>query len=122
MACKYKYNYKMNVPQYTPKDTPPELRECIDIKKFRELKNKIKNSNVSDIEKKFLIYAASRHIVFNYSKIADYYASASPEMQKLMEESALVIIDFNDAIANGYVKLNKRMANIVGERLENNDA
>lgn len=122
MACKYKYNYKMNVPQYTPKKHSPELRECIDIKKFRELKNKIKNSNVSNIEKKFLIYAASRHIVFNYSKIADYYASASPEMQELMEESALVIIDFNDAIANGYVKLNKRMAGIVGDRLENNDA
>ena len=122
MSTKYKYNYKMNVPQYIPKNAPPDLRECIDIKKFRELKNKIKNSNVSDIEKKFLIYAASRHIVFNYSKIADYYASASPEMQELMEESALVIIDFNDAIANGYVKLNKRMAGIVGDRLENNDA
>ena len=51
--------------------------------------------------------AASRHIVFNYSKIADYYAHASSEMQRLMEQSALVIIDIDDAIANGYVKLSK---------------
>ena len=28
-------------------------------------------------------------------------------MQRLMEQSALVIIDIDDAIANGYVKLSK---------------
>lgn len=58
--------------------------------------------------------------MFNYSKIADYYASASPEMQELMEDSALVIIDFDDAIAKGYVKLNKRMVEIIGSRLKEN--
>jgi len=96
------------------------LKECLNISKYKELKNNISNANISDLEKKFLLYAATRHIVFNYSKIADYYASASPEMQKLMEDSALVIIDFDDAIAKGYVKLNKRMAEIVGSRLEEN--
>lgn len=119
---KYKYNYKMNVPQYTPKDSPPKLQDCVDNSKYKELKSKILASNVSELEKKFLISAARRHTVFNYSKIADYYASASPEMQELMEDSALVIIDFDDAIAKGYVKLNKRMAEIVNNRLENNDA
>ena len=39
-------------------------------------------------------------------------------MQELMEDSALVIIDFNDAIAKGYVKLNKRIENILEERIE----
>ena len=96
------------------------MKECLNISKYKELKNNISNANISDLEKKFLLYAATRHIVFNYSKIADYYASASPEMQKLMEDSALVIIDFDDAIAKGYVKLNKRMAEIVGSRLEEN--
>lgn len=110
------YNYKINIPQYTPKGNP-ELKDCLSVTKFRELKKKIKNSNVSEDEKKFLLYAASRHIVFNYSKIADYYASASPEMQKLMEDSALVIIDFNDAIAKGYVKLNKRIEDILEKRV-----
>ena len=32
-------------------------------------------------------------------------AHAEPEVQKLFEKSALVIIDVNDAIANGYVQL-----------------
>ena len=51
----------------------------------------------------FLIRAANRHIVFNYKKIAEYYPHATPEVQKLMERSALVIIDINDAIHYGYV-------------------
>ena len=91
------------------------------IAKYKELKARINQSNVSEIEKKFLLCAAKRHVVFNYSKIADYYASASPEMQKLMEDSALVIIDFNDAIAKGYVKLNKRIADILAQRTKNNE-
>ena len=70
---------------------------------------------MSEEEKKFLRFAASRHIVFNYALIADYYAHASAEMQGLMEQSALVILDINDAIANGYVKLSEKMKQLVEE-------
>ena len=66
-------------------------------------------------EKEFLRLAATRHIVFNYARIADYYAHSNKEVQKLMEESALVIIDINDAIANGYVKLSKNIEKIMRE-------
>lgn len=118
---KSKYNFKTNIPQYEPKNIPPQLKECINISKYKQLKNDIKNSNLSEEEKNFLMYAATRHIVFNYSKIADYYASASPEMQRLMEDSALVIIDFDDAIAKGYVKLNKKITSILEQRLEENE-
>jgi len=65
----------------------------------------IDKSNVSIEEKMFLIEAARRHTVFNYEKIADYYANASKEMQELMERSALIIIDFEKAIEYGYVKM-----------------
>ena len=65
----------------------------------------IETSNLPYEEKMFLMDAARRHSVFNYEKIADYYAHASPEMQHLMERSALVIIDFEKAIEYGYVKL-----------------
>ena len=51
-------------------------------------------------------------MVFNYGKIADYYAHQPREMQKLMEKSALVIIDLNDAIANGYVTMQNRIMDI----------
>lgn len=115
------YTIKTNVPQYTPKDNPPKLTDCVNTNKYKELKNKILNSNVSKIEKQFLIACATRHYVFNYSKIADYYASASKEMQELMEDSALVIIDFDDAIAKGYVNLNKRINDIIEKRTNNNE-
>ena len=101
------YTTVVNIPQYTPKNNKPALEELCDYSKYSKLKFDIDKSNVSEEEKKFLKMAASRHIVFNYSKIADYYAHASSEMQRLMEQSALVIIDIDDAIANGYVKLSK---------------
>ena len=117
-----KYTTKTLIPQYIPKSCPPQLKECVDNSKYKELKERIIASNVTELEKKFLLCAAHRHYVFNYSKIADYYASASPEMQKLMEDSALVIIDYDDAVSKGYVKLSKRISQIVSNRLENNDA
>jgi hypothetical protein len=108
-----KYNKKILAPQYVPKNVKPSVAELYSSSKYAELVSSIKQSNVSEEEKDFLIKAATRHIVFNYDKIADYYAHATPEMQKLMEQSALVIIDFNDAIANGYVKLSSTIKSIV---------
>lgn len=111
-----KYTTKVNIPQYLPKaDAPTNTYPLFDDRKYKELLQEIHESNVSDEQKAFLKLAATRHIVFNYSKIADYYAHADKEMQELMEKSALVIIDFNDAIANGYVKLSKNIEKIMRE-------
>jgi hypothetical protein len=102
-----RYTKKVEIPQYAPSDEKPRLEALIDYDKYSKLLANINKSNVSEDEKKFLRYAATRHIVFRYSLIADYYAHASKEMQELMEQSALVILDIDDAIANGYVKLSK---------------
>lgn len=110
-----KYTKKIQVPQYLPSKVCPRLEELINTQKYGKFIARINNSNVSEDEKKFLRFAASRHIIFNYAKIADYYAHASKEMQELMEESALVIIDIDDAIANGYVKLSKDIERIMLE-------
>ena len=74
--------------------------------------NEINNSSVTEEQKEFLRFAATRHIVFRYDRVADYYAHQNKEMQELMEHSALVIIDMDDAIANGYVKLSKTIEKI----------
>ena len=76
---------------------------------------KIKQSDVPDDIKRFLKLGAYRHLRFNYSKIAEYYAHADREIQELMEDSALVIIDFNDAIAKGYVRLAEEVALLRGD-------
>ena len=39
-------------------------------------------------------------------------------MQDLMERSALVIIDYDDAIKNGYVQLSSSLEAILGEENE----
>jgi uncharacterized protein YaaW (UPF0174 family) len=101
-----KYTSKIKAPIYEPKNIKPHPLELFDNSKTIRLINEINNSNISDLDKKFMIAAAQRHIVFNYSKIADYYAHSSKEVQQLMEHSALVIIDFDRAIEYGYVKLN----------------
>lgn len=96
-----KYTAEVNAPLYEPTGDGAGLSELYDASKADKLVRKAENSGVSEAEKDFLIFAAQRHIVFDYGKIAEYYAAASAEMQKLMEESALVIIDFNDAIRGG---------------------
>lgn len=104
-AEKQKYSTKIEAPIYEPKNLQPHLLELMDNSKSKRLANEIQNSNLSAEEKTFLLHAAQRHTVFNYEKIADYYAHASTEMQHHMERSALVIIDFDKAIQYGYVKL-----------------
>ncbi|HQU96569.1 MAG TPA: hypothetical protein PLO39_10510 [Saprospiraceae bacterium] len=102
-----KYTSKIKAPVYEPKNKKPHPFELFNNSKSQRLISEIQQSNVSDEEKKFLIEAAKRHTVFNYSKIADYYAHSSKEMQSLMERSALIIIDFEKAIQYGFVKLNQ---------------
>lgn len=108
------YTAKTDIPQYEPRDENIDLSQCLDSKKYNSLIFNIEHANITNEERFFLVCAASRHFCFNYKKIADYYATkASKEMQSLMEESALVIIDFNDAIKNGYVKLSRNLERIM---------
>jgi hypothetical protein len=100
-----KYSSKIEAPIYEPKNIKPHILELCDRSKFDRLVREIDESKLPIDEKKFLKQAAARHMVFNYEKIADYYAHSSKEMQNLMERSALVIIDFEKAIEYGYVKL-----------------
>lgn len=105
------YTSVITLPTYTPRGIKPHILECYDFKKSNRLINEINTSELPEDEKKFLIEAAKRHTVFNYERIADYYAQASPEMQKFMERSALVVIDFNKAYAFGYIQLANELAN-----------
>lgn len=94
------YTSETNIPQYEIQGEKPDISELVDTEKTDELLQEIENSDLGYDEKQFLKQAAQRHLVFNYKKVAEYYAAASEEMQNLMEKSALVIIDYNDAIAN----------------------
>lgn len=114
-----KYSRKIDTPIYTPRQVGGgNIYACYDDQKYLRLLRQIDTSNVSLQEKKFLIRAASRFIEFNYESIADYYASASKEMQVLMEKLALVIIDFDKAIENGFINLNDKMKTLYEQELD----
>ena len=83
--------------------------------KYQSMVADIEKADISEHDKQFLKIAAQRHIVFQYDKIAEYYAHSDKNTQELMENSALVIIDFNKAIELGYVKLAKDIAAQYGE-------
>ena len=103
------YSKKIEAPIYKIKDEKPLINELVDNTKTLKLIDEINQSNISDDEKIFLIQAAQRHLIFDYHKIADYYAHSNKNMQDLMEKSALVIIDFNKAIENGWIKLSEEI-------------
>lgn len=113
------YSQKVTSPLYEPKGEKPAITELYDDEKATDLIIEIKNSNLPEDEKQFLMTAASRHIVFNYQSIAEYYSHASLECQSLMEDSALVIVDFDKAIADGYVRLTQSLSDVYD--LEQND-
>lgn len=100
-----KYTGKVEAPIYHPRQQRPHVKLLVDITKTNQLLREIDDSLVSDSEKEFLRAAAWRHSIFYYERIADYYAHSSRPMQQLMEKSALVIIDFNSAIENGFVNV-----------------
>jgi hypothetical protein len=104
------YTRKIVAPTYDPKNEKPVIDDLFNTQKADELIHKIKQADLSEEELMFLSHCALRHTVYDYSKIADFYAHSSKEIQELMEDSALVIIDFDNAIEKGYVKLTKDIA------------
>ena len=103
------YTDKIEAPKYEVSNEKPNVKDLYDVNKTNTLIKKIKNSNIDKADKDFLIKSAQRHLVFDYSKIADYYVHSSKEVQELMEDSALIIIDFDKAIKQGYVRLSKEI-------------
>lgn len=104
------YTKKIVAPIYEPKGEKPKPVELYDKKKAEALLTAIEKVKTPEDVKAFLRVAANRHVVFDYAKIAEFYAHASKEVQELMEDSALVIIDFDKAIENGFVQLSEEIA------------
>ena len=109
------YSDKITVPTYDPSNKKPPVVDLYEDEKAMELIVDIKESKLPQEEKDFLMAAASRHIVFNYSKVADFYSHSSKECQELMEKSALVIVDYRQAIANGFAHLTEKIDDLIGE-------
>lgn len=107
------YSAKIESPVYQPSDEVPEISELYNEEKTHQLAESIRAAKLPPDIELFLLAAAERHTVFNFGKIADYYSNAPASVQRLFEDSALVIIDYRQAIENGFVNITKKMADIV---------
>lgn len=112
------YTNKIEVPLYLPNNEKPCVDDLINIEKTQIFIAEIQNLEVTKEIKEFLISSAYRHNVFNYSKIADFYAHSEKKVQDIMEKLALVIIDYNKAYENGYITLTKDLAKLYEENDE----
>ena len=115
------YTRKIEAPKYLPKGVKPNVSELYDEAKTKAIVEKIHSSNVEQSTKDFLIAAAHRHTVFNFENVAEFYAHSEPQVQRLMEQSALVIIDFDKAIENGFVVMTDEIKEAFAGDYDNGD-
>lgn len=116
---KSKYTRKIEIPIYEPKNKCPHTSELYDTTKRDELQKEIESDeSMDELLKDFLMAAAERHTSFNFSKIADYYSHIPIKYKKFFENSSLVIIDYDNAIRNGFISYDKEVQNSRLEYLE----
>jgi len=100
------YTMEIKAPTYKVTGEAPAAFDLVDESKTLELRAAIDAADgIDDETRRFLRLAADRHTVFDFRRIAEFYAHAPAEVQELMESSALVIIDYRAAIAGGFVAL-----------------
>lgn len=112
------YTHKVEAPIYEPKGENPPITELFDKSRANKLTEEIEKANLPKDIADFLKTAAARHVVFNFEKIAEFYCHADKPTQELMENSALIIIDFKKAMQLGYVKLKEEIAAAIGGQPE----
>jgi hypothetical protein len=106
------YTKKIKAPIYEPKGEKPKVSELFDNTKTIELVKEIDAAGLPKEVAAFLRLAAERHTVFNFRNIAEFYAHSDEKVQNLFERSALVIIDFDKAIENGFVRMTERLGKL----------
>lgn len=97
------YTDKIESPVYEPTGPEPPLADCYDAERFEELRERVAEADIPEDVRQFFHLAAHRHIVFDYENIAEWYAHQDPEVQAVAEALTLVIIDYDQAIEQGFI-------------------
>ena len=116
------YTRKIVAPVYEPKGERPPIKELIDRQKTQRLIDEIESAGLPDEVAGFLKFAAERHSVFHFRKVAEFYCHATEQVQDLMEKSGLVIIDFKKAIEYGFVHMTEKLGELADLEESENDA
>ena len=107
------YSRKIQPPVYEITGAEPKIEECIDLSPVKRLLAEIDASNVSESQKEMLRACAYRHAVIHFDQMAEYYAHQGAEMQDLMENNALVIIDYDKALERGFIEMTSRLQHLI---------
>lgn len=108
-APKPAYIQEIRSPIYEPTGPQPPVTALLDTTRTDALLAEIEASSVPADVKGFLRAAAHRHTVISFDKVANYYAHATAEEQRLIEASALVLLDAKQAIERGFMTLNEKI-------------
>jgi hypothetical protein len=110
------YTRKIKAPVYEIRGERPAVSALFNDSKTSKLVAEIDAAGLPADVASFLRHAAQRHTVFEFRHIAEFYAHADEKTQDLMERSALVIIDFDKAVENGFVKMTDKLIALAGDQ------
>lgn len=106
------YVQNTEVPIYEIKGEKPTENQCVDLSQVNQFIARIDGAKINNEQKNMLKACAYRFANINFQNLAEYYAHQDEKMQELMEDLALVIVDFNKAIENGLVVMDTRLKDI----------
>src|SRR4051812_9239357 len=107
------YTGAVNIPQYEVVGPCPAVADLRDETRADAIRLRVLAcEGLPEDLRDYLLAAAGRHTVFNYRRAGEFYPHASAEVQALMEDSALVIIDVDDAIARGFARFTETLTDI----------
>lgn len=112
------YSTNCESPIYEIRGECPTEDELVDRTKVDELLAGIESADIPPQVADFLRVCAYRHAVIDFELVAEYYAHAPKNVQQLMEDNALVIIDFDNAVRNGFVRMGKDLQAIYDKNKE----
>ena len=112
------YTAKIQAPIYEPSGPKPAESDLYDTAKTDDLQAEILAAGLPAPVQKMLVAAACRHTSFSFRDLANYYAHSEADVQRLMERSALVIVDFESAIEQGFVRMTERLNELVEDEME----
>ena len=115
-ADETQYSRKIQPPIYEITGPEPTITECVDLAPVKRLLEEIEASNATDEQKEMLRVCAYRHAVIHFDQMAEYYAHQNAEVQDLMENNALVIIDYDKALERGFVQMTSRLQALIPEK------
>lgn len=100
------YSRKIEAPDYEPTGRNVQVSELYDDSKTQRLIAEINAMKVNAEIKKMLVAGAQRFTRFDFRNVAEWYSQQEDESVKaMMRKMAMVIVDFDEAVENGFVRL-----------------